>query len=177
MNRILSTSKYNHYWWSKKFQQLCKQNSCFLISSKWILQLSLFLCDCLYVLEYIEKYLKYRYKTKTICLWGFCLELINITGFMKWKSSLNWRYISCLIYFNQYKCDESNDQCSQQKLDIKLKDTTTSFSLFLNYRWKVSENFYSHALHNIQEPSRIFFTLRKTKKHFAVPEANRSKIV
>ena len=56
----------------------------------------------------------------------------------------------------------SEDQVSQQESDIKLKDTRKSFSLFLNYRGKVSET-YPLSLHKIEAPCRIIFTLRKLK--------------
>ena len=60
------------------------------------------------------------------------------------------------------QCSDSEEESSQQEMDTKPKDMRKSFSLFLNYRGKVSES-YARALHKINAPCRIIFTLRKLK--------------
>ena len=72
-------------------------------------------------------------------------------------------------YDSEDLCSDSEDMCSdreeessQQEMDIIAKEIGKSFSLFLNYRGKVSES-YARALHKINAPCRIIFTLRKLK--------------
>ena len=60
---------------------------------------------------------------------------------------------------SEAQCDDSDGHCSQLEMELKLKDTRKSLSLFLNYRGKVSEN----SARVLQASCRIIFTFRKLK--------------